>query len=126
MLTDPCDIAEDWRQYYQDLFKSVGIGQGYDDVFYDHVTRSVTDMEKESYDRSSDITESEITEEEVRKIYKTLKNRKAPGKDKITNEHLKYSGPVATRAVAMMFNSMVQLEYIPQCFKEGIIIMSYP
>ncbi len=121
MLTDPGAIAEDWRQYYEELFNSVGAGQGYNDQFYDHVMHSVKDMETESHNRPNDITEPIITVDEVQTIYKTLKTRKAPGFDGITNEHLKYSGPVAIRAVTIMLNSMVQLEYIPHCFKQGII-----
>lgn len=121
LLTDLGEIAEDWRQYYQELFKGVGKGQGYDDIFYEHVMASVQKMQTKSTSEPNIITESVITVEEVRGIYKKLKTKKSPGKDCISNEHLKHSGPVATRAVTIMLNNMVQLEYIPACFKQGII-----
>jgi len=120
-LTDPDEIAEDWKQYYQALFKKAEVGQGYDDIFYEHVMKSVKQMDMESVNEPNIITETAITEEEVQAIYKTLKTKKAPGKDGISNEHLVNSGPVATRAITLLLNKMVQLEYIQQSFKQGII-----
>lgn len=121
VLTDPQAIVEDWRHFYEQSFECAGKGRGYDDIFYDHVVSSVKKMEIESLNRTADITSELITEAEVKGIYKTLKNGKAPGYDGISNEHLKYAGPIATKAITLMLNSMVQLEHVPPCFKKGII-----
>lgn len=121
VLTNPEAIADDWRLYYENLFQDVGPGQGYDDQFHENVMNSMQRLEVESYTRPPDITKYLVTEEEVYNIYQTLKNRKAPGPDGITNEHLKNSGPLAVKAVTIMLNSMITLEHIPNCFKLGTI-----
>jgi hypothetical protein len=90
MLTDPVDVAEDWRKYYEQIFQSAGLGEGYDDQFYEEVMNSMKTMLDESFRRPDSITQNRITEDEVAEIIKTLKNRKAPGEDEICNEHLKY------------------------------------
>ncbi len=122
MLTNNKDIAEDWRIFYEKLFTKASKGQGYDDGFCDHVEDSLPIMEAMSVDRPSTITQTRIREQEVEKTIKTLKNNKAPGFDRITNENLKYAGPNAVCAITVIFNSMIQLEHVPQCFKKGVIV----
>lgn len=122
LLTNPTEIAEDWRKYYENLFKEIEMGQGYDDDFYLAVVKSKEDRIVESLRRPNTITENKITDLEIDKIYKTLKTGKAAGDDGITNEHLKYSGPVARHACNIIFNSMIENEHIPQQFKTGLIV----
>lgn len=122
MLVDPTEIVEDWRIYYENLFKEAGIGQGYDDEFYQTVMESVEDRVKESFSRPHNITRNKITAPEIVHIFKTLKTRKAPGWDGLTNEHLKYSGPIATYACSIVLNSMIQLEHIPRQFRKDLIV----
>ncbi len=122
MLTDSQEIAEDWGQYYENIFRKAGSGQGYNDQFYDEVVSALPDMKQESFDRPNNVTRHRITEHEVRRVCETLKNGKAPGWDGVSNEHLKYMGPTAIEAITTLFNSMIQVEHIPLCFKQGIIV----
>ena len=50
------------------------------------------------------------------------KSRKVPGWDKITAEHLKYCGPIATAAITWLINSITGIEKILRYFKKGLIV----
>ncbi len=122
MLTDPNEIAEDWRLFYQNLFKRAEEGRGYDDEFYRTVMNSIPDMVNDSFARENNVTRCRITESETKDIFKKLKSKKSPGLDGITNEHLKYSGPNTIFACTVIFNSIIQTEHVPQQFKKGLIV----
>ena len=46
----------------------------------------------------------------MHKIIMKLKSRKVPGWDKITAEHLKYCGLIATAAITWLINSITGIE----------------
>lgn len=122
MLTDPKEVAEDWTLFYEELFTKVGRDKGYDDTFSDHVEQSLNVMEVESHGRPPDVTRFKISEKEVKDVLDALKNKKAPGFDRVTNEHLKYAVCHAIKALTTMFNSIIELEHVPKCLKKGIIV----
>ena len=51
-----------------------------------------------------------------------MKNKKVPGWDKVTIEHLKHSGELIMHTVTWLMNSMVKLEIIPKFYKKGLIV----
>jgi hypothetical protein len=63
-----------------------------------------------------------FTSKDIKKHISKLKNRKVPGYDRITAEHLKYSGPLTNATLAWLLNSIINIEEIPACFKKGLII----
>ena len=50
-----------------------------------------------------------------------MKNRKAPGWDNITVEHIKYAGDVCTETLRWILNATVSTEDIPVQLKKGLI-----
>ncbi len=126
ILTCAGDIAEDWAKYYEKLFRltegEAGQQSTYDEPFREHVEREVKLMEIDSEQREHVITRHPITEDELVKAIQRLKNRKAPGCDGITNEHIKNIGPAARQAILLLFNSMVECEHIPAQYKQGLIV----
>ena len=51
-----------------------------------------------------------------------LPNNKAPGDDGITYEHVRFSGEVLVKKLVVLYNKIVELEYIPKNFKLGVKI----
>ncbi len=63
-----------------------------------------------------------IPEKEIEDILIALPNNKAPGDDGITYEHIKHSGDILVGKLAILYNKIIELEYIPEHFKIGIKI----
>ena len=67
----------------------------------------------------------EITEEEIQKTTKTLKNGKAPGPDNILNELLKCSVSVTSTLLALLFNKCLNKGSIPENWRNASVIPLY-
>ena len=63
-----------------------------------------------------------ISEEEIRKAIKNLKNGKAAGNDGIRAELIKYGGETVVRELTKLCNSIWTAGRVPEEWKEGIII----
>ena len=63
-----------------------------------------------------------ITEEEIEKAVRKLKNNKAPGNDCIHPEMLKYGGQQMTMILQIICNTVWTSEKIPEDWKIGTII----
>ena len=63
-----------------------------------------------------------ITEDEVRKVCKSLKLGKAAGADGVQPEHLKHGGPKLYKYMARLFNEMNTLEWRPDILRKGVIV----
>lgn len=123
LLTDQADIAEDWGTYYEKLFSAAaGEEAEYEEEFKQTIEEKVKQMELTSSEREDTITQEPITYDELGKALRRLKNRKAPGGDGITNEHLKNIGPVARQAILLLLNSMISVEHVPAQHKHGVIV----
>ena len=55
--------------------------------------------------------------EEVLKAIKTLHVGKAPGFDDLVSKHLLYAGPLLTDLLCVLYNSILEFECIPECFR---------
>ena len=62
-----------------------------------------------------------VTVDEVKKQIHKMKRRKAPGWDRITPEHLKYSGSMTMNAITWLINLIIRVEIMPSHFKKGLI-----
>ena len=56
---------------------------------------------------------------------KCLKLKRSVGPDNILPEHLRYCGPVCMKCLCKVYNSICDLELIPDCFKHGIIVPAF-
>ncbi|KAK6192433.1 hypothetical protein SNE40_003902 [Patella caerulea] len=63
-----------------------------------------------------------ITENEVIKAIKRMKNGKAFVHDSITAEHMKYGGASVSKYLCRIYNSIVQLEEYPHAFKRLTVV----
>ena len=68
-----------------------------------------------------------ITEEEIRKAVKSLKNNKSSGVDLIMNEHIKYSFelPSMQQLYVKLFNIVFDTGIVPKAWSVGKIIPIY-
>ena len=121
-LTGPTDIANDWQNFYCKLFKAPVDGDGYNDEFKKQITKTVGQIKLNDEEDNHPWTEIPISIKEVSDQCRLLKNNKSPGSDNLTNEHLKYMGTKAMQLTSVIFNTMITIEHIPDCFKQGIII----
>ena len=64
---------------------------------------------------------SSITEAEIRKCIKTLKNNKCPANDRILNEYLKCSSDKMMPIYISLFNIVLDTGILPDSWLEGII-----
>jgi len=64
----------------------------------------------------------QLTQENVEKAINSLKNRKAAGSDNITNEMLKYGGPMNQREITTFLKKVLYTRVTPQEWKTSIII----
>ena len=51
-----------------------------------------------------------------------FKKQQITSSDNLTNKHLKYMGTKAMQLTSVIFNTMITIKHIPDCFKQGIII----
>jgi hypothetical protein len=63
-----------------------------------------------------------LPKEEIEKELRSLKNRKSPGPDGISNEMLKYGGTEFTLHLTQLFQQNLKLCKAPKAWKESIII----
>jgi hypothetical protein len=59
---------------------------------------------------------------ELLKCVSSLKNKKAPGWDNVSAEHIKYGGKDLLCAIRQLFIHMVNTEIVPPDLKKGVII----
>jgi len=76
-------------------------------------------MTSQSHEQPN-ITLNEISE--VCKVIQSLQLGQAPGPDKIQPEHLRYGGSALVYHLTTLLNLIVELEYIPQIFQQGLIV----
>ena len=97
-------------------------GDGYDDEFKKQITKTVGQIKLNDEEDNHPVIEIPISIKEVSDQCRLLKNNKSPGSDNLTNEHLKYMGTKAMQLTSVIFNTIITIEHIPDCFKQGIII----
>ena len=92
------------------------------DKFKGYVDNEVSEITKNSIVDIDDIFQHPITETEIKNILTLLPNNKAPGDDGITYEHVRFSGKGLVKKLVVLYDKIVELEYIPKKFKLGIKI----
>ena len=118
LITDTNDLLKCWVNHFSSLGQSESSSNK-------HLRTSqdlIKELSSESLSYGDNILESEIGVEEVEFAIRRLKKNRAGGADNVSPEHLKFSGPVFRIWLCYIYNSICQLECIPQCFKDGVII----
>ena len=96
----------------------------YDNDHYVYVTNQVRGW-LESKENNNEFVETPFTCDEVEKAIKGLHNKKAPGWDNITAEHLKYAGNELIEFLTVLYNLCIEMEYIPCNFRTGVQVPLY-
>lgn len=84
---EPSDILEVWASHFENLFKDSRCGK-FDEYFYNHIMDSIKDIETNIHEERDVLLHNPITNDEVKKVCKSLKTGKAGGCDGIVYEHL--------------------------------------
>ena len=121
LLTDPNDIRNQWKVYFQELYTPQE-SDDMDNSFKEHVDASLMDMIQAAKNMDPSIMKTPISFQEVSECIKSLNNNKAPGWDSITAEHIKYGGQTLAHALTYLFNAMVAIIHIPKHQKVGVIV----
>ena len=111
------DVLEVWRSHFSSLCtpKSDPV---YDDQHFNTVNEHIESWLKMG--DSDDFLCSKFNEQELSDAILKLNSGKAPGMDNVTAEHLKFGGRPIVRILVTLCNWIVDLEYIPVNFREGI------
>ena len=121
LITDPNCVLSTWAEHFESLSKS----QITSSVPLTEIQKRVQDMERCSFNERDIILDVPFDVEEVEHALKCLKLKRSGGPDNLLPEHLRYCGPVCTNWLCKVYNSICDLELIPDCFKHGIIVPAF-
>ena len=120
----PNDIAEAFGSYFECLFSPDDNDLRFDDAFKQTVEQEVTLIKQRSKTFKTHNAENitPITIDEIKVAIKSLKRRKAPGHDTITNEHVIHGGQRLIRVICKLFCAIQKNENVPKCWRKSLII----
>ena len=112
LLTDPEDINERYKSYFQELLQNRKINKEHEQHQKLINENHELYMKISMYDE--DPMNKEITMKEIERAIKSLKKEKAPGPDEIYNEIIINAGKNLKTNLLKMINIFWQLENIPE------------
>ena len=122
LVTEPEDIRGAWRQHFQRLACEERDDKGFDREFKAQVEEKIKEIEAGDLEWESTLLATPFSEAEMVKACGKMKNRKAPGWDMITAEHVKKGGPIVIKILTMMYNLITKTRLVPAHFKKGVRI----
>ena len=120
MITDPSDILEHFRSYFEDLSSSKSPSNSVPNAQAD-----LSNMENLSFLNDEKILDTMISIEEVEGALKTMKRGRSGGGDGLDPEHIYYGGEVLKVWLKRIFNRIIALEEVPVFLREGVILPVY-
>ena len=124
----PHDVANGFSKYFESILSDLSIindNTGDDRAaFIKYIQTKVCKISND-YTQTNPQLEQTISLDEIRHAVKQLKTRKAPGWDKVQNEHIIHGGPNLLYYVGKLFNAILKNEQIPSAWKLSIIIPIY-
>ena len=121
LLTDTHNIRSEWSKYFQKLYK-IPQDQHDDGEFDRYVEGKIAEWDRSELSAGEFMEGGPVTVEEVSAELRHMKNKKAPGHDNITAEHLKHGGEVAVATMTWIINVIVATETVPTCYKKGLMV----
>ena len=104
---DPQTIAYLFSDYFKMLYSSVNA------------------QTNSNYSEDTQTVSETVDVEDIIQAVKTLKKKKAPGIDKIQNEHIIYGGRTLYMCICNLYNAIIRVNYIPGVWKTGLLIPIY-
>ena len=84
-----------------------------------------TSLLSESFQKEEAFLDVPVTIEEVEHAVNRMKLKKLAGPDNLTAGHLKYGGQSIIKWLMEILNSVIDVEQLPICLKQGITIAIY-
>ena len=117
------EVLNVWKAHFEKL-GTPKFSEEYDNNHYTVVTDRVRNLfENKGGDNPSYATP--FTRREIHEAIMTLNGNKAPGFDNVTGEHIKYAGETIDEVLLLLYNSMMDLEYVPVCCRTGVQVPLY-
>lgn len=91
------------------------------ETYFKNLYRETEQIEQPIIDTEDD-NNIELTIEMIEDNFKSLKNRKSPGPNEITNEMLKYGGPNLQKEILAFFQNIISKQKIPAEWKNSTTI----
>ena len=117
-------VLNAFEKFYKNLC-SVKHNPEFDESFRRQIENEFDELKANSSHNFDQLSNAEITVEELNSIVSKLKKLKAPGWDGIQNEHIIYGGDVLKKVLLKLMNSVMTLESVPDSWKKGLIVPIY-
>lgn len=121
LVSDPSHLLEVWTQHFQNFAKS----QVETNPALKEVLKQSTSLLSQSFQVEEAFLDIPFTIEEVEHAVNRMKLKKSAGPDSLTAEHLKYGGQSIIKWLTETLNSVIDVEQVPICLKQGITIPIY-
>ena len=122
VVVESGEILEVWRAHF-DSISTPKDSENFDRAHFQHVTEHVKGLVQT--EDVSIFLRDPISNFEVENAIKKLNNKKAPGYDGITAEHVKFAGMPIVQVICLLFNQCVRAEYVPLGLRKGIQVPLY-
>ncbi len=109
LLTDPEEVKERMRKYWEDLGKLGETGQQEDE----REIAGIVTMEG---------NDGKVSTEEILYALRNLERGKAAGPDGLLNEMMMFGGCDMVRSLEILFNALTELEEYPQEWRRSLIV----
>lgn len=110
--TDAEWVAEAFADHYETLYSCL-MNQHFDDGTKKSIDTKISKITELFKGDLRTLPGGPITSDEKMCFVQSLKSRKAPGVDRITNEHIKYGGETLTLCIAVLFNATLTVAKSP-------------
>ncbi|GJQ65688.1 hypothetical protein Trydic_g7774 [Trypoxylus dichotomus] len=117
IINDPRDKTEEFANYFEDTFLPNKPASNDLEKF----ANAINGLARTDY--GDELDPPQTTAEELLDIIKTLKNRKAPGRDGITNAAIKHLHLGAIDALRDIINGVLKYRHFPQTWKHVTVIV---
>ena len=118
MVNDINDVLEVWRSHFAALGQEVD-SPAYDKVHFDAISQFANNYNLSQVNDDIFLA-NPIHVDVIRKAVKSLNLGKSPGFDKVSSEHVAFGGPKLMQVLCVIFNMIIDIEYIPECFRYGV------
>ncbi|GJQ67519.1 hypothetical protein Trydic_g8332 [Trypoxylus dichotomus] len=117
IINDPRDKTEEFANYFEDTFLPNKPASNDLEKF----ANAINGLARTDY--GDELDPPQTTAEELLDIIKTLKDRKAPGRDGITNAAIKHLHLGAIDALRDIINGVLRYQHFPQTWKHATVIV---
>ena len=119
---DEKGILDAFREHFPSVCTPIP-DPSYDEDNFDLVNNCVSRYN--SFNNKDEFLSDPFTEYEVSKAIGRFHLKKACGYDNISTEHIKYAGPCLVYILVLVYNYVLQTEYIPVNFRRGLQVPLY-